>query len=391
MTSLISNHTVTEALKSQASKLGFDAVGICAASALPENGARLQAWLADRRHGDMGWMETRFDERADPQKLWPEVKSIIMLGLSYAPATDPLAHHTQSDIGVISIYAQGKDYHDVVKSRLKQMGRWLIEQYGGDIKVFVDTAPVMEKPLAAFAGLGWQGKHTNMVSRTHGSWLFLGAIYSTLELTPDVPHKNNCGSCTNCQDICPTKAFPNPYQLDAKRCISYLTIEYKGVIPLEFRKALGNRIYGCDDCLAVCPWNKFASATREIAFAPREALIAPKLLDFVALDDEQFRNLFSGSPIKRIGRDRFIRNVLVALGNTSPRDAQYENVIAAVVRCLADSSGLVRAQALAALKQLQSAVEWVQLAQAFATDPDPLVQLVLAEGSLLPSAQALFQ
>jgi epoxyqueuosine reductase len=383
MTSLISNHTAADIIKSQAALLGFGAVGICPASALPENGARLQSWLANHQHGDMGWMETRADERADPQKLWPEVKSIIMLGLSYAPATDPLAHHTQSDIGVISIYAQGKDYHDVVKSRLKQMGRWLIEHHGGDIKVFVDTAPVMEKPLAALAGLGWQGKHTNMVSRTHGSWLFLGAIYSTLELTPDVPHKNNCGSCTNCQDICPTNAFPSAYQLDAKRCISYLTIEYKGVIPLEFRKAIGNRIYGCDDCLAVCPWNKFAVAAQEIAFAPRDALIAPKLLELITLDDAHFRILFSGSPIKRIGRDRFIRNVLVALGNTSHHDPLSADVIAAVVRCLGDSSGLVRAQALAALRQLQAEEALLQLAQTLAADPDPLVQSVLAEGSPL--------
>ncbi len=345
-------------IKLQATQLGFQAVGICAANASPDTAARLDEFLATGRHGDMIWMESRADERSDPKRLWPEVKSIIMLCMSYAPLEDPLRNHARPDVGVISVYAQGRDYHDVVKSRLKRLARWLVDKHGGNVKVFVDTAPVMEKPLAAAAGIGWQGKHTNLVSRQDGSWLFLGAIYTTHDLTSDTPHENNCGSCTACQDVCPTQAFPKPYQLDARRCISYLTIEHKSDIPLEFRKAIGNRIYGCDDCLAVCPWNKFAVASREIAFLPREALVAPTLVSLSELDDPGFRAFFSGSPIKRIGRDRFLRNVMISLGNAQLSDV----ILAAVVARLTDSSALVRAAAVWALGELLQA-EPVQMHQ----------------------------
>ncbi len=374
MISLISN-----SIKAQAKEFGFVSVGICDARAVPENAAHLQSFLAAGYHGDMAWLDNRKEARADPQALWPEVKSIILLGMSYAPEQDPLRHNGQSDIGVISVYAQGKDYHDVIKPRLKQMGRWLIDTHGGDIKVFVDTAPVMEKPLGQKAGLGWQGKHTNLVSRDHGSWLFLGAIYSTLEIEPDIIHADNCGSCSACLDICPTQAFVAPHKLDARRCISYLTIEYKGVISKEFRAAIGNRIYGCDDCLAVCPWNKFAQASQESAFAPRAELTAPRLLDLVELDDAAFRAMFSGSPIKRIKRDAFIRNVLVALGNVPPEDAARAQVIAAVQRRLADSSGLVRAQAVAALQMLAPQLAMALKSSQLETEQDPAVQAEWAQ------------
>lgn len=297
-------------------QLGFADVGITAPDAIPQAGKRLKAWLADGCHGDMMWMPERADERASPRGLWPEVRSVIMLGTSYAPPLDPLRLADVGDTGVISVYAWNRDYHDLIKKRLKTLARWLVAQAGGDVKVFVDTAPVMEKPLAAAAGLGWQGKHTNLVSRTHGSWLFLGAIYTTLDLAADTPHADRCGSCTRCQTACPTDAFPSPYRLDARRCIAYLTIEHKGPIPEEFRSAMANRIYGCDDCLAVCPWNRFAKATEEPAFLPRAELTAPKLAELLALDDAAFRALFSGSAVKRIGVDRFIRNCLYAAGNS---------------------------------------------------------------------------
>ncbi len=282
---------------------------------------RLEQWLGLGNHGSMEWMETRKEQRASPQGLWPEARSVIALGMSYAPNVDPLALAAHPDKARISVYAQGRDYHDVVKKALKALARWLIERApGSELKVFVDTAPVMEKPLGAAAGIGWQGKHTNLVSREHGSWLFLGAIYSTLEFTPDAPGKDRCGSCRACHDACPTDAFPAPYLLDARRCISYLTIEHKGPIPEEFRSALGNRIYGCDDCLAVCPWNKFADAAhRHLKLAPRDELAAPDLESFLAFDDAGFRSYFSGSPIKRIGRDRFVRNCLYAAGNSGER------------------------------------------------------------------------
>jgi epoxyqueuosine reductase len=266
----------------------------------------------------MLWMAETTDRRASPQGLWPDVRSVIMLGTSYAPGLDPLRHADHPDTGVISVYALGNDYHDVIKKRLKALARWLVAAApDSELKVFVDTAPVMEKALAEAAGLGWQGKHTNVVSRAHGSWLFLGAVYTTLDLAADAPHPDRCGSCTRCQTACPTNAFPAPYRLDARRCISYLTIEHKGPIPLEFRKAIGNRIYGCDDCLAVCPWNRFAQTARDLAFQPRAELTAPALADLLALDDAGFRAVFAGSPIKRIGRDRLVRNALIAAGNSN--------------------------------------------------------------------------
>ncbi len=310
--------TLVKRLKEKAAELGFAAVGVARADAAPAAGARLREWLDDGAHGSMIWMEERKHHRESPTGLWPEARSVIALGMSYAPGIDPLALEGVGDRARVSVYAQGGDYHDVLKRALKALGRWLVaEAPGADIKVFVDTAPVMEKPLAEAAGLGWQGKHTNLVSRDHGSWLFLGAIYTTLELTPDVAGRDSCGSCDACQVSCPTDAFPAPYRLDARRCISYLTIEHKGPIPLEFRAAIGNRIYGCDDCLSVCPWNKFAvSAAANRAFQPRSELMAPRLADLLALDDAAFRQVFAGSPIKRIGRDRMVRNCLIAAGNS---------------------------------------------------------------------------
>ena len=307
----------------EARRLGFVACGIAPAGEDPLRTARLEQWLGEGSHGAMEWMETRLDHRRSPQGLWGEARSVIALGMSYAPASNPMALEAHPDRARISVYAQGRDYHDTVKKALKTLARWLVAEAHkrglgeAGVKVFVDTAPVMEKPLGAAAGLGWQGKHTNLVSQNHGSWLFLGSIYTTLELEPDPTGPDRCGSCSACQAACPTKAFPAPYRLDARRCISYLTIELKDAIPLEFRKALGNRIYGCDDCLAVCPWNKFAQSAQAMqAFLPRAELAAPRLAELLALDDAGFRNLFSGSPIKRIGRNRFIRNCLYAAGNS---------------------------------------------------------------------------
>jgi len=293
---------------------GFVKVGVCRPDAVPEAAERLRAFLADGRHGQMGWMAEREVWRGNPVALWPEARSVIMLAESYSPQSDPMAGLAQRDRGVVSVYAQGRDYHDLVKRRLKRLGRWLVEVSGCEIKVFVDTAPVMEKPLAQAAGLGWQGKHTNLLGRDLGNWVFLGAIFTTLELEPDEPEVSHCGSCTACLDICPTKAFPAPYQLDARRCISYLTIEHRGPVDTELRACIGNRIYGCDDCLAVCPWNKYAVAAREIGYQPKVGL--PELADLALLDDAGFRARFAGSPIKRIGRDRFVRNVLYAIGNS---------------------------------------------------------------------------
>ncbi|WP_353199190.1 tRNA epoxyqueuosine(34) reductase QueG [Sandarakinorhabdus sp.] len=313
----MAEHTrLAAALRKEAARLGFAALGVCSAEAVPQAGVRLRQWLAEGCHGEMIWMEGRADERASPRGLWPAVERVIMLGTSYAPALDPLRLAGVGDTGVISVYAWNRDYHDLIKKRLKALARWLVAEAGGDVKVFVDTAPVMEKPLAAAAGLGWQGKHSNLVSREHGSWLFLGAIYTTLDLPADAPHVDRCGSCTRCQTACPTDAFPAPYRLDARRCLAYLTIENAGPIPLEFRAPMANRIYGCDDCLSVCPWNRFAQASEEPAFLPRAELTAPKLADLLALDDAAFRALFSGSAIKRIGVKRFIRNCLYAAGNS---------------------------------------------------------------------------
>jgi epoxyqueuosine reductase len=335
-------------LKAESARIGFAACGIARADSAPAAGARLRAWLAEGAHGDMIWMEARADQRASPQALWPEVRSVIALGMSYAPAGDPLRLAESGEHARISVYAQGADYHDVVKRRLKELARWLVANAGGDVKVFVDTAPVMEKPLAEAAGLGWQGKHTNLVSRDHGSWLFLGAIYTTLDLVPDLAGRDRCGSCDACQRACPTDAFPAPFRLDARRCISYLTIENKGPIPHAFRRAIGNRIYGCDDCLAVCPWNKFAdAAAANLAFAPRAELTAPRIADLLALDDAGFRQLFAGSPIKRIGRDRMIRNVLIAAGNSGDT-----TLLPRVRSLLDDASPLVRGAAVWALGEL---------------------------------------
>jgi epoxyqueuosine reductase len=329
-----SNPSLETALKAEAKRLGFAACGITGADQNFAPG--LDRWLEAGMHGDMAWMEARKDQRAGPQALWPEARSVIALGMSYAPHRRPgegrglfadmapnfgqapaSAGATAQDRGQISVYAQGADYHDVVKKALKALARWLIDQAGGDLKVFVDTAPVMEKPLSANAGIGWQGKHSNLVSPDHGSWLFLGAIMTNVELAPDAPQRDQCGSCTACQTACPTDAFPAPYQVDARRCISYLTIEHKGPIPDEFRRAIGNRIYGCDDCLAVCPWNKFAdAAAANRAFVGRAELAAPALGDLLCLDDASFRQVFAGSPIKRIGRDRMVRNAAIAAGNS---------------------------------------------------------------------------
>ena len=334
-------------IRDEAPKLGFDTVGFSAATLPPETRERLNEFVETARHGDMGWIETRLDERAHPQSLWPAAKSVIMLGVNYGPETDPLTSLSKRSNASISVYAQNKDYHDIIKKRLKRLARLIVDMSGADVKVFVDTAPVMEKPLAGQAGVGWQGKHTNLVSREWGSWLFLGAIFTTLDLQPDDAEVDHCGSCQNCLDICPTNAFPAPFQLDARRCISYLTIEHKGPIPRELRAPMGNRIYGCDDCLAICPWNKFAKRTSEDAFHPRHDLTAPMLAELAELDDAQFRQKFSGSPIKRIGRDRFIRNVLIAIGNS--KNAALTRFAEAL---LTDDSALVRGAAIWALAQL---------------------------------------
>ncbi len=335
----------------KARELGFSAWGIARADAAPEAGERLREWIAAGNHGQMGWMEARADQRASPHGLWPEAKSIIALAMSYAPATDPLALAGEGDRGRISAYAQGGDYHKTVKKGLKALARFIIDRAPSELKVFVDTAPVMEKPLAAAAGIGWQGKHTNLLSREHGSWLFLGVILTSLELEPDAPATQHCGSCTRCLDACPTQAFDGPGRIDARRCISYLTIEHAGPIPPEFRKAMGNRIYGCDDCLAVCPWNSFAeAASANRAFLPRAELAAPRLGDLLALDDASFRAMFAGSPIKRIGRNRMVRNCLVAAGNS--RDPR---LIDDVRPHLGDSDPVVAEAARWALDELQPA------------------------------------
>jgi epoxyqueuosine reductase len=345
-------------IAAKAREAGFDAVGFTRADARPDLPARLSRWLELRRQGDMGWMEETAARRSDPLTLWPEAKSVIMLAMNYGPAENPLPRLEERDRAVFSVYAQNRDYHDLVKKRLKRVARWLAEEASVEVKVFVDTAPVMEKPFAEAAGLGWQGKHTNLVSSELGSWFFLGAIFTTQALEPDTPHEDRCGSCRACQDVCPTNAFPQAYELDATRCISYLTIEHKGHIPRAFRRPMGNRIYGCDDCLAVCPWNKFARQARETAFHPREDLVSPLLADLVTLDDAAFRARFSGSPVKRIGRDRFIRKVLIAVGNAGdPALAIHAR------RLLSDASPLVRAMAVWALGELLTAEEMTALAE----------------------------
>ena len=326
---------------------GFDVMGVARPDAIPLAAARLRQFLDNGAHGDMSWMAANAERRGDPRTLWSSVRSVVMLGINYAPDEDPLAILKDRGSGAISVYARGDDYHDVMKPRLKALGRWLIEQAGGDVKIFVDTAAVMEKPLAEAAGIGWQGKHTNLVSRELGSWLFLGAIFTTLDLAPDALERDHCGTCQACLDVCPTDAFPAPYQLDARRCISYLTIEHKGPIPRELRPLMGNRIYGCDDCLAVCPWNKFAQAGREMKLHARKALRAPLLAELARLDDAMFRALFAKSAVKRIGRARFLRNVVIAIGNSGDAALCDE-----AERLLDDPAPLVRGAAIWALTRL---------------------------------------
>ncbi len=357
-------------LADEARALGFADLGV-ARPAIGPAGERLRRWVAEGRHGQMGWMAVRLDWRAAPAALWPEARSVIMLADSYAPECDPLAVLDRPDRGAISVYAQGADYHDTVKKRLKRLGRWLIGRAGGEIKVFVDTAPVMEKPLAQAAGLGWQGKHTNLVSRRLGSWFFIGAIFTTLELPAAAPERDHCGSCRRCLDICPTAAFPAPYRLDATRCISYLTIELKGPIPRALRPAIGNRIYGCDDCLAVCPWNKYARCAAE-HYAARPETDAPPLSELATLDDAAFRARFRGSPIKRIGRGRFVRNVLIAIGNSGDR-----RLADLARRLTSDADPLVRGAAVWALSRLAGEPAFLA---ARLQDPDPGVQAEWAAG-----------
>ncbi|MDP6874545.1 MAG: tRNA epoxyqueuosine(34) reductase QueG [Alphaproteobacteria bacterium] len=335
------------ALRHEALALGFDAVGIVSPEAISQAGGRLDRFLELGRHGDMDWLVEKAARRRRPDALWLDVRSVIMLGLNYGPEENPLHRLDRARKGNVSVYAERKDYHVVVKKRLKALARWLQAEAGGELKVFVDTAPVMEKPLGAGAGLGWQGKHTNLVSRDFGSWLFLGSIFTTLSLPPDEASADHCGNCSACLDICPTAAFPAPYQLDARRCLSYLTIEHQGHIGAEFRKAMGNRIFGCDDCLAVCPWNKFAAMARDATMAPRSGLSMAGLEDLLQLDDDAFRKLYAGTPVKRLGRDRFLRNVLIAAGNSG--DGQLSPWIEPL---LSDASPLVRAMAVWALSQL---------------------------------------
>jgi epoxyqueuosine reductase len=362
--------TPSETIREQAESLGFEAVRFTTAQLSRAASAGLCAFLEDGRHGDMDWMARNAERRANPSVLWPEARSIIVLGANYGPSRDPRETLKHTSKAAISCYAQNADYHDVLKSRLKQLARFIAAEFSAEVKVFVDTAPVMEKPLAQAAGLGWQGKHTNLVSRDFGSWLFIGSVFTTLELLPDPPESDHCGACRRCLDACPTHAFTAPYEIDARRCISYLTIEHKGTIAEEFRAAMGNRVYGCDDCLAVCPWNKFASTAREARFHARDELSEPNLATLARLDDAGFRALFRGSPIKRIGRDRFVRNVLIAIGNS--KDAV---LVPEAESLLEDASPLVRAMAVWALSQLLSEPAFATLRSAHgAGETDPAVR-----------------
>ena len=341
------SETPEDLIRRQALALGFDDCRLARADQPWIAGQRLAEFVAEGRHGEMAWLETTLERRSHPQAMWAGARSAVMLGVNYGPEQDPRDVLDHPDRGAISVYAQGSDYHDLIKKRLKQLATWMVQTFGAEVKVFVDTAPLLEKPLAEASGLGWQGKHTNLVSRQFGSWLFIGSVLTTLQLKPDPPGEDACGSCRACQDVCPTGAFPAPYQLDARRCISYLTIELSGPIPAEFRAALGNRVYGCDDCLAVCPWNKFAERAREAKLQAREALKAPRLADLAALDDAAFRALFTQSAVKRLGRDRFVRNVLYALGNSG------EPGMVEVARArLSDEAAVVRGAAVWALSQL---------------------------------------
>ncbi|MEO8114719.1 MAG: tRNA epoxyqueuosine(34) reductase QueG [Phenylobacterium sp.] len=371
------SETPEELIRAEARALGFDLCRFAEVVAAWPASARLAEFIEAGRHGEMGWMAETAERRAHPKSLWAEARSAIVLGVNYGPDSDPLEILGRPDLGAISVYAQGDDYHELIKARLKALGRWAQGRFGGELKVFVDTAPLLEKPLAEAAGLGWQGRHTNLVSREFGSWLFLGSVLTTLELTPDPAEAMHCGSCQACLDVCPTKAFPAPFQLDARRCISYLTIELKGPIPHEFRQALGNRIYGCDDCLAVCPWNKFAQVAAEQKLKAREALRAPSLAALSRLDDAAFRALFARSPVKRIGRDRFLRNVLYAIGNSGGGAEE-------ALRLLDDPAPLVRGAAVWALSRLLSAEAFAALRDARA--PRETDEQVSEEWAALPAA-----
>jgi epoxyqueuosine reductase len=358
------------AIRARAATLGLDAVRFARAALPAETGARYRAALAADHHGTMDWLAREPERRESPARLWPAARSAIVCGLNYGPGCDPLPELTRKDRGYLSVYARHRDYHDVLKGRLKELAGWIAARFGAEVKVLVDTAPVLEKPLAQQAGLGWQGKHTNLVSRGFGSWLFLGEILTDLELPPDTRERDRCGGCRRCLDVCPTGAFPAPYRLDARRCVSYLTIEHKGPIPRALRPALGNRIYGCDDCLAVCPWNKFARATAEMKLRAREDLTAPPLAELASLDDAAFRRRFAGSPVKRIGRDRFVRNVLIAIGNSGER-----GLAPAAAALLGDASPLVRGAAVWALSRLVGDDELRRLqAWRAAGEPDPEVR-----------------
>ncbi|WP_051777105.1 tRNA epoxyqueuosine(34) reductase QueG [Pseudorhizobium pelagicum] len=381
MRTLISNETIsppqpdrrrqeklTAFIKAEAAAQGFDLCRITHAGSIPEATARLDTFLADGHHGTMGWMEETRDRRGSPTALWPEARSVVMFGLNYGPDEDPRALQAKPSQGAISVYARNRDYHDVIKGRLKEIATRFAARAGEDVKVFVDTAPVMEKPLAEAAGLGWQGKHTNLLSRSHGSWLFLGSLFTTADLILDAPEVDHCGSCRACLDACPTNAFPAPYRLDARRCISYLTIEHKGPIDPDLRPLIGNRIYGCDDCLAACPWNKFAVSASEMKLKARDDLKEPSLAFLLGLDDAAFRSFFSGSPVKRIGRDRFIRNVLMAAGNSAD-----PKLIAPCLALAGDASPMVRGMAIWALKQLMQAEEFERFATSAQGEHDPEV------------------
>ena len=367
----MANSTTSEpraAIVAQAVAEGFDVVGFTRAALPAPVAERLQQFIALGHHGDMDWMASHLERRRAPDSLWPEAKSAIVLGVNYGPTEDPRLRQEQREEGAISVYAQGDDYHDVLKKRLRRLSAFIATSFCCEVKLFVDTAPLMEKPLAMSAGLGWQGKHTNLVSRSFGSWLFLGVILTDLELAPERAHDYRCGACTACLSACPTNALPAPYQIDARRCISYLTIEHKGHIPALLRPAIGNRIYGCDDCLAACPWNKFAQTAKEVRLQARGELMHPALADLVRLTDAEFRTMFRGSPIKRVGRDRFVRNVLIAIGNS-----QQKALAASALALVTDPSALVRAMAVWALSRLVSSDRFTALAQthlAAEVDPD---------------------
>ena len=374
----VSRDRLREFLASEARALGFDALAVSTPDTIPLAAGRLAAFVSAGRHGTMTWLAETLERRGTPRGLWPQVRSVIVLAMNYGPDEDPLDLLDRSDRGAISVYARNRDYHDIIKGRLKTLAQKLAARTGEDVKVFVDTAPVMEKPLAEAAGIGWQGKHTNLVSREFGSWLFLGSIFTTADIVPDDPESDHCGSCRACLDICPTDAFPAPYQLDARRCISYLTIENKGPIPHEFRAAVGNRIFGCDDCLAVCPWNKFASRASEAKLAARDELRAPALSDLMALDDAAFRSFFAGSPVKRIGRERFLRNVLVAAGNSLDPSLAPQ-----VEGLMSDPSPLVRGAAVWALSRLADRTDRERLMARMLDredDPHVLAEIHLAQG-----------